>query len=88
MSDRTGSTVVGSTSRGFHCIVWIFSCSSLYCFVRMWQRFAPQALMLAMQGQPLNTACEAGVLRTDESSMFATVEDLAKEEVLKYFSVF
>lgn len=44
--------------------------------------------MLAMQGQPLNTASDAGVLQTEEPSMFTTVEDLAKEEVLKYSSLF
>lgn len=46
------------------------------------QRYAPQALMHALEGQSLNAARDKCVLNGGERSMYAAIEDLAKEEVI------
>lgn len=50
--------------------------------LRAVQRYAPQALMHALEGQSLNAAREMCVLNGGERSMYAAIEDLAKEEVI------
>lgn len=49
------------------------------------QRYAPQALIHALEGQSLDTASSLGTLHGDEQSMYKAIQDLAKEEVRRDF---